>query len=117
MLGVEGLSETLRGNDPELVRKEMQASRQSNTRPVRRSLQRKLLWWVVALVVCSTVVSTYWLNDIPSSAMRKSHARNAVIISQTLAGSLSQRMGRDERHMAVNLISRMEPVPSVDESH
>lgn len=78
-------------------------------RPIRRSLQRKLLWGVVALVVGSTAISTFCLNRIARSAMSRNHARNAVIIGQTLAGSLAGQMGADQRHKAVNLISRMQP--------
>ncbi len=72
-------------------------------------MQRKLLWSVVALVVSSTVICTYWQNRIARSSMSRSHVRHASILAQTLAGSLAGRMHTDARHEAIKLISSTLP--------
>ncbi len=58
----------------------------------RHSMQRKLVWWTVAIVAISTFVCAAWLTRIARRAMADSHSRNVVVLNQTLAAALAGRL-------------------------
>ncbi len=58
----------------------------------RHSLQRKLAWWTLAMVIVPTVLCALWLNALARGAMNDAHARNASMLSQAVAASLSGRV-------------------------
>ena len=58
----------------------------------RHSLQRKLVWWTLAMVIVPTLLCALWLNALARGAMNEAHARNASMLSQAVAASLSGRI-------------------------
>lgn len=60
--------------------------------PPRHSMQRKLVWWTVAIVAISTFVCALWLTRIARHAMARSHGRSVAILNQTLAAALAGRL-------------------------
>ncbi len=56
------------------------------------SLQRKLVWWTLGMVIVPTLLCAVWLNALAKSAMNDAHARNATTLSQAVAAALSGRI-------------------------
>ena len=59
----------------------------------RHSLQRKLVLWTLAMVAVPMLLCAVLFNNLAHQALSDTHARNAEMLSQALAGALVGRIG------------------------
>ncbi|MEE9211803.1 MAG: HAMP domain-containing sensor histidine kinase [Phycisphaeraceae bacterium] len=60
------------------------------------ALQRKLVLWALALVIVPTLLCTLWLNYIARSSISAHHRQGVLMVTQTLAASLSGRLAEGQ---------------------
>jgi len=58
----------------------------------RRSMQRRLVIWALALVIVPTFLSALWLNRVADVVMGRAHLQSVEMIGRTTAASLSGRI-------------------------
>ena len=59
------------------------------------SLQRKVAVWTIVLVIVPTLVYAAWISHITTDTMRSYHRNNILMLGQTLAASLANRISAD----------------------
>ena len=58
----------------------------------RTSLQRKLVWWSLALVIGPTLVCTLWLTYLARMSLSEHLKSNVATVAQTLAAALTHQV-------------------------
>jgi len=83
----------------------------------RRSMQRRLVIWALALVIVPTFLSALWLNRVADVVMGRAHMQSVEMIGRTTAASLSGRIGggwsADAMHVIDGLVAADERLAMV----